>query len=72
MKTIHVSDECARAIRAAAFGNSFKQTGVQRPDGTWDIPVSDDTHERILAHCLPGETESDCIVRILGTSRGLN
>ena len=71
MPKIHITDEAARAIRGAATApGGFQQTGHQRPDGSWDVPVEEDTLDRIQVALLEGETISDCIVRIVATSKG--
>lgn len=50
----------------------FKQTGRQLPDGSWEVPFSDDTLDRVEEVRLAGETLSDCLERILSTPKGAN
>ncbi len=57
MKTIKVRDATYRAIAEAAL-LPFRSTATRRPDGTWLVPVEDDTYERLEAHRLPGESRA--------------
>lgn len=71
MVMLHLTDEAHRAIRAASDApGGFKQTGTQRSDGSWDVPVGDDTLERIQSVAHPGETLSDTILRVCTLSGG--
>jgi hypothetical protein len=38
MPIINITNEVALAIRAAAEF-PFRETGTQRPDGSWDVPI---------------------------------
>ena len=68
MKTIRVSDSTYRAIAEAAT-LPFRSTGTRQPDGTWLVPVGDDSWQRIRAHQLPGESDDDTIMRLIRFSR---
>jgi hypothetical protein len=63
MPMIHLTDEAARALRACA-DRPFQQTGTQRPDGSWDVPVEEDTLERLKNVQLAGESMSDTVMRV--------
>lgn len=67
MPIITISHEAQLAIRGAAT-NPFNQTGTQRPDGSWDVPVEQDTLDRIHEAQLAGETLSDTIIRVVLTA----
>lgn len=69
MKTIRVSDATYRAIAEEAI-LPFRPTGARQSDGTWLVPVEDDTYERLLEHRLPGESDDDTIARIIHAHRG--
>ena len=45
--------------------NPFYQTGVRLPDGSWDVPVSDDVIQRVRKYALAGEKIWETIERIL-------
>lgn len=72
MPKLLLTDEAHRAIRGAARSGSYKETGVRRADGTWEVPVDEDTLDRIQSHMFEGETLSDCIIRAVGNIGGLN
>lgn len=46
MRTIRVSDVTYRAIAELAL-LPFRSTATRQPDGTWLVPVEDDTYERL-------------------------
>lgn len=50
-------------IRAAALAG-FRQTGKRRADGTWEVPLSADTAQRLHDLAFPGETMDDTIQRL--------
>ncbi|MBK8909468.1 MAG: hypothetical protein IPM60_16820 [Rhodospirillales bacterium] len=64
MKRIRISDSTYRAIAEAAL-LPFRSTGKRQPDGTWLVPIEDDTYERLRSHRLPGETDDDTIARMI-------
>ena len=66
MPILNISEEAHRAIRAAAQ-HDFKETGRRLPDGTWDIPVGEETLARMQRAAFPGETFSDTIIRAMAT-----
>lgn len=63
MPTVTITDEAVRALQANARGE-FKETGHRNADGTWDVPLTDDTIERLEDRRHPQETISDTIIRI--------
>jgi hypothetical protein len=69
MKTINVSDATYRAIVEAAT-LPFHSTGTRQADGTWLVPIADDTWERLRSQQLPGETCDDTLMRIVRRHRG--
>ena len=64
MTRIRINDEAMRAIMGVAE-NEFRQTGRKAPDGLWDVPVEQDTLDRILQHRMPDESMSDTIIRVI-------
>jgi len=69
MKTIKVSDDTYRAIAEEA-SLPFRSTGMRQADGTWLVPIADDTWERLRRQRLPGETDDDMVMRIVRRHRG--
>ncbi len=69
MKTIHVSDATYRAIAEAAI-LPFRSTATRQADGSWLVPVGDDTWEALQKERLPGETDDDTVLRIIRRHRG--
>ena len=69
MNTIKVSDATYRAIAEAAL-LPFRSTATRQPDGTWMVPIEDDTYERLEAHRLPGENDDDTVQRLIHRDRG--
>lgn len=61
MKKIVVSDEAMAAIRTASHGH-LEQTARRVPAG-WELPLQDDTFERLEDMRMEGETHSDVIIR---------
>ena len=66
MKRIRISDATYRMIAEAAV-LPFRSTGQRQPDGTWLVPVEDDTYERLQQHRQPGETDDVVVSRIIHT-----
>lgn len=64
MPIVNISEEAHRAIRAAAQ-HDFNETGLRCPDGTWDIPVQEETLAKMQRAAFPGETLSDTIIRAM-------
>ena len=64
MKTIKISDATYRAVADAAI-LPFRSTGQQQPDGSWLVPVEDDTLERLNQVRLPGESDDDAVMRLI-------
>jgi predicted CopG family antitoxin len=69
MRTIRVSDATYRAIAALAL-LPFRSTATRQPDGTWLVPIEDDTYKRLGAHRLPGESDEDTVQRLIHRYRG--
>ena len=69
MKVIRVSDATWRMIAEMAI-LPFGSTATRQPDGTWLVPVQDDTWERLEQHRLPGESDDDVLARVLRAARG--
>lgn len=64
MPIIRISDAVHRAIRAASTApGGFEAQGVRRSDGDWDVPITQDTLDRINKYRLEGESISDTILR---------
>lgn len=69
MPNVRVRNITMDAIRLAATApGGFDQRGTRRDDGDWDVPLSQETYDRVLATCLDGETMDDCIFRVLATA----
>lgn len=73
MRTIRVSDVTYRAIAELAI-LPFRSTATRQLDGTWLVPIEEDTYARLEAHRLPGESDDDTLQRVihLYRSRALN
>ena len=69
MKTIRVSDATYREIVALAM-LPFQHTGSRQPDGSWLVPIEDDTSARLERMRLPGESDDDLVTRALRAYRG--
>lgn len=75
MPTLTLTDAAVAAIRfKAADPLAFKQTGVRLGPNEWRVPFEQETIDRIRESALPGETDSDTILRICATADtpGLN
>ena len=69
MKTFHVSDATYRAIADIAV-LPFHSTATHQPDGSWLVPVEDDTWEALQQQRLPGESDDDTILRVIHRFQG--
>ena len=69
MRTIRVNDATYRAIAEAAIG-PFRSTGRRQPDGTWLVPVADDTWAALQRERIPGESDDDAVMRVIRRHRG--
>jgi hypothetical protein len=69
MKTIRVSDATYRAIADAAV-LPFHSTATRQPDGSWLVPVADDTWEALQQERLPGESDDDTVIRLIHRHQG--
>jgi hypothetical protein len=69
MKTIKVSTATYRAIAEEAI-LPFRSTATRQPDGTWLVPVADDTWEALRKERLPGESDDDTVMRVIRRHRG--
>ena len=69
MKRIRISELTYRTIADAAV-LPFRSTGQRQPDGTWLVPVEEDTYERLQRHRQPGETDDDAIIRLIHIHQG--
>lgn len=68
MRHVCISDTTYQMIAAAAQ-NEFKAEGTQSNDGSWVVPLEDNTFERILVASFPMETLDDTIQRIITTQQ---
>ena len=64
MRTMVVRPETYKAIADAAT-LPFHSTATKRLDGNWDVPVSEETYEKIKGIQYSNETDDDTIARIL-------
>lgn len=67
LKKINITNEARLAIRGAAL-LPFRETGTQRANGTWDIPVEETTLEAVRRQQQSGETLSDTLIRLVATA----
>jgi hypothetical protein len=64
MPLIRMTDATYTALARLAIG-TFRPTGTRQADGTWLVPIDQDTWDRIHAMRLPGETDEDVIQRVI-------
>jgi len=69
MKTIKVSDATYRAIADEAI-LPFRSTATREPDGSWLVPVADDTWEALQRERLAGESDDDTVIRLIRRHQG--
>jgi hypothetical protein len=69
MKTIHVSDATYRAIAEEAI-LPFRSTATRQADGSWLVPIADDTWDALQKKRLPDESDDDTVLRIIRRHRG--
>ena len=69
MPTIRLSDTTYRDLADLAI-LPFASTGVHQPDGTWLVPLEDETSDRLEQHRLPGETDDMLVGRLIRDWRG--
>jgi hypothetical protein len=69
MKTIRLTEATYNALAAAAI-LPFRSTAERQADGTWLVPIEDDTYERLEEHRLPGESDDDTVIRMLRVYHG--
>ena len=62
MPEIEITDEC-RALIAAEFPSD--DTGQRVASGKWRIPIDEATWRRLHEIRRPGESISDCIIRVI-------
>ncbi len=62
MPDIEITDEC-RALIAAEFPSD--DTGQRLASGNWRIPINEETWQRLHRIRRPGESISDCIIRVI-------
>ena len=71
MVMIRISDAAMNLIHDASIG-FFRQEGKRAADGMWEVPIDEDTLERLDYHRMAGETDDDVIIRMFGIRKGLN
>lgn len=64
-----LTKEAASAIRAASVFQ-FKDTAQPLSPETVEVEMSEESHARLLEASLPGESISDCIVRVVSLTVG--
>ena len=62
MPDIEITEEC-RAVIAAEF--PLDETGRRLPNGKWQIPINEETWQRLQSLRLHDESISDCIIRVI-------
>lgn len=68
-KAIRINDATYRALASIAI-LPFRSTGVRQNDGTWLVPVEEDTWERIEDQRLAGESDDDTVARLIRQYQG--
>lgn len=68
MPTINLTADALTALGELARG-TFNQTGVLRPDGTYDVPVENDVAAFLREASFPQETISDTVLRMVARFR---
>lgn len=63
---ITVTKQARDLLRSEAIAE-FHETGRERPDGRWEIPLRRATYDRLTEFALPDETFSDAIIRLIAT-----
>ena len=69
MKTINVSDATYRAIAEEAI-LPFRSTAARQADGSWRVPIADDTWDALQKERLPDESDDDAVLRLIRRHRG--
>lgn len=70
MKLVNITAEAQAAVRSASDApGGFRETATRLPDGTYDVPLSDEVFERVTAAQFQGESFSDALVRIVALAR---
>ena len=62
MPDIEISEEC-RTLIAVEF--DLVETARRLPNGNWQIPIDEETWQRLQKMQLRGESISECIVRVI-------
>jgi hypothetical protein len=69
MPTLRITNEAALALYDQRRPEArWAGQGVQRSDGSWDVPFDVDTIRRLEQHRFAGETMSDAIIRLCSTT----
>lgn len=69
MPTIRLSDATYRDLADLAI-LPFAGTGIRQSDGSWLVPLDDETLERLRQNRLAGETDDDLVSRLIRFHRG--
>lgn len=64
MPNIRHSDATYRDLADLAV-LPFANTGVRQSDGSWLVPMEDDTMDRLQRHRLPDETDDMLVSRLV-------
>lgn len=66
MRTLTLSGATLKLIEThRAPGHTFKSNAIPRGDGLFDVPFSEDVHERVEQSRFPGEDDDAVIVRLI-------
>jgi len=63
MPNIRITKEVRAIVRSHAEYD-WKETGIQLPNGDWEVPISDKTLKKLIQKQLFGESINDCILRL--------
>jgi hypothetical protein len=67
---VNISAEAVAALRAASNFGMEMDAATRLPDGTYNLPLRNETAARLVAACQPGEAPSDFIVRAYAVIAG--
>lgn len=66
------NDTVELLLQQTTPGFRFVSTATRRENGEWDVPVNDDVAHKIAIERLPGESDEDCVARLVRAAIGKN
>jgi hypothetical protein len=71
MPMVRLSNDTIQLLRQQTTpGFTFVRTAKRREDGDWDVPVDDEVAFEIAVERLPGESDDDCVARLVRAAIG--